>query len=452
MLGLLGAACGLDNPGDPPPDGELYFPNGLVLAESAEADAPPYLLIANSNFDLRYNAGSILALDLERLDGELEGCPYADGEPCVIDSERLVTGQAGIGSFTNGMAMSQDGRRLYINSRTVDSLQLVDVDTRAPAGDILSCPDGRCPGLAELPSGEGRTLQWPADAVAVYSGSLDDWNDPLLAPAPEGSYILTAHRAGILSLFVQLAGDSTPRLIDVNQTAASVVTGLARDPHTGLVYLTLINGAGIVERAGIAWPTTAEGKADIEHAYIFDAGPVVIEGAVRTPSVRALVFDAPPQQAPTQASPQPQGSDVLQNAFLLSSDPSALLKVELGGERAGAPVARIVAMAEVGVTPSRMAVGSVGERRVAAISCFTSRAIYVVDLVTMRVGAVVRNLSGPFDVALDGPRKRLYVGDFRSSVVRIIDLSGLEGGPVELADSAQLIATVGEPRVIQELK
>jgi hypothetical protein len=63
---------------------------------------------------------------------------------------------------------------------------------------------------------------------------------------------------------------------------------------------------------------------------------------------------------------------------------------------------------------------------------------------------VVPNLSGPHALVLDDARERVYVADFRSSVVRVVDLSPLADHASE--EPVRVIASLGRPRVIQELQ
>ena len=50
-----------DTSGVTPPKDTLFFPVGLSMTEEDD-----YLLVANSNFDLRYNGGTLVAIDLAR--------------------------------------------------------------------------------------------------------------------------------------------------------------------------------------------------------------------------------------------------------------------------------------------------------------------------------------------------------------------------------------------------
>src|SRR5262245_22223092 len=84
VVAICASACNLDNPGFTPPRGRITYPIGLALSQDGDA-APRYLYVANSNFDLRYNAGSVHAYDLEALQRAIEDndCrePFEEAEP-----------------------------------------------------------------------------------------------------------------------------------------------------------------------------------------------------------------------------------------------------------------------------------------------------------------------------------------------------------------------------------
>ncbi|WP_437819262.1 hypothetical protein [Sorangium sp. So ce1078] len=63
ILGGLGVAgCFVDSEGLPPPAEAFYFPTGLAASPGGRV-----LYVANSDFDLQYNGGTVQALDLQRL-------------------------------------------------------------------------------------------------------------------------------------------------------------------------------------------------------------------------------------------------------------------------------------------------------------------------------------------------------------------------------------------------
>ena len=70
-LGLLGAlvvlaaeACSLHQAGVTPPDNRIFFPSGGIVDPDGN-----WLFVANSNSDLRYNAGTIVTVDLKGPNG-----------------------------------------------------------------------------------------------------------------------------------------------------------------------------------------------------------------------------------------------------------------------------------------------------------------------------------------------------------------------------------------------
>jgi hypothetical protein len=145
------------------------------------------------------------------------------------------------------------------------------------------------------------------------------------------------------------------------------------------------------------------------------------------------------------------GEALSQNsALIVAQEPSALLLADIDASRNAPGRARVKRTAVVGAGASRLASGMLGGRPTAVVACFDSRALYVIDLETMLTLSVVPNLSGPFEIVLDEERERLYVADFRSSVIRIVDLSRLADSQGET--SAAVIATLGKPRVVQELR
>ncbi len=58
-------ACAEEEPGIPPPSGQLYFPLGLAVADPS--GNRPLVLIGSSNFDQRYNSGFVTVFGLAEL-------------------------------------------------------------------------------------------------------------------------------------------------------------------------------------------------------------------------------------------------------------------------------------------------------------------------------------------------------------------------------------------------
>ena len=73
------------------------------------------------------------------------------------------------------------------------------------------------------------------------------------------------------------------------------------------------------------------------------------------------------------------------------------------------------------------------------------------------IDKAVRAIGGPYDLAVDVPRQRLYVADFRQSVLRVFDLSGTfaclsPSGAESPACAPVPLGVVGRPLAVQELR
>jgi DNA-binding beta-propeller fold protein YncE len=62
LIGFALVACYSIGEGIAPPLGSIYFPTGLTLSRDSN-----FLYVANSDFDLQYNAGTLQSLDLNRI-------------------------------------------------------------------------------------------------------------------------------------------------------------------------------------------------------------------------------------------------------------------------------------------------------------------------------------------------------------------------------------------------
>ncbi len=467
-LALFAAlGCNIDNPGDEPPRGLLYFPNAVTLSKHESGEPARYLFVANSDFDLRYKHGSLQAYSLDKLERKVDDCRgKAD---CTIQTKDVLEDEILISPFSTALSVSDDGKTLFSATRTDANLGSTELDAEADHDDVLTCRGGGCPVYAqsgEDPSSDDAKdarLSWPADPVMMLSGNLSAIADGVDETA--GDYVIVAHRGGTsaggeMSLFVRcpVSNDVCKRgellLVDTLDGLTPQLSSLALDPETRLVHFSVISGAGFkfLGRVGVVVPQNADGSADVQHAFLYDAGLVQLDGVAPFADTRDITF----VPALPAGGAQFQG----ERALVLSRDPSALLLVDVTPQNTPVPDpnatdevpyhARVDRTAVVGIGASRVVTGDVAGKRLAAVSCFDSRELFVIDLQTMLTAGVVPNLSGPFDLALDEARQLVYVADFRSSVIRVIDLAPLSEGRGDQAIG--IVATVGEPRILQELR
>jgi hypothetical protein len=194
-----------------------------------------------------------------------------------------------------------------------------------------------------------------------------------------------------------------------------------------------------LSRVGLS--VEGEGAA-LEASYTYDVGSVVIDGVAPQRNTRAL-----------RMNPSHEGQ------LLVTGDrPASLLFVDVaGGSNSGVGLASQTVPARkvvtVGDGPMRMTLGKIGEREIVAVSCFDAKQLYLIDAARSTIVGVLHNLNGPFDLAIDSVRKRLYLSDFRSSAVLFVDLSNLaeQGAGPEETD-LPIIGMLGIPKVVQELQ
>ena len=367
----------------------------------------------------------------------------------LVPVEGLIRGEVEIGSFSDGMGVASDGRRLYVPVRSDANLTYIDVNEEGQ----LACGGGfgtrhACTGPYRSGSAEQVNptvdLGLPADPVDVYVGNLAaDFAPPGSEndPSFRGDYILMAHRDRAASLFLdQLrpggpAPQKRPRL-------AATLYDLAREQVT----ITYEPGA---KRAWIPSALTTQVirlgvgiDGDPIQSYLFDAGTLFVTGLDQGTSNRDVRFD--PRD----------GRDL---AYVVSRSPEALVVARTnvaGGDL------NMIGQVSTCRDPSRVQVGVVEARGetvlLAFVSCFLARRVQVVDTDKFQAITTLTNISGAFEFVIDGPRLLIYIADFSTSVVRVADLrplvACLEGGssaPEEC--SPRSLGLVGFPQPVSEL-
>lgn len=439
---ILLAGCSLENPGLDPPANRLNFPIAIALSGDLGGDpGPDFLYLANSNFDLRYNAGSVQAIDLGLAAAMFEPYDACDPVDCIVptDSPGVIASEVLVGSYAAGLAVSADGTRLFLPIRSDSNLTYIDV---LDGGRTLSCGgSGRheCAGSfrrGDEASASDRGVELPADPVGIVTGPLA--RDFPMSGLTQGDYVILAHSSGRASLFLDRAAGTAaaPVLVHVVDELPRNIVNIAFDPLTGVAWLASATERRI-GRVGVA----LEQRGDPSRSFLFDAGALglgSIDTGGGTGDVRAVEFDTKGR------------------AFVLSRRPEALLISERREPSGSLDVDAIV---EVGSGPSRLDLATVAGRDLAFVSCFDTRDLYVIDIELREIVGVVRGLSGPFELAVDPARNRVYVADFRASVIRVIALDPLVAclsGATMGADGREcspiVIGSIGVPRPVEELQ
>lgn len=439
---LMTAACSLNNPGAEPPRGKIYFPTAVAIADD-------HLLVASSNFDVRYNAGSLQAYDLAELNSQVDACladPNAIGCDCrqdgacvLANTRELLASEVLIDSFATGIAYSAALGRVYVPTRSNGGLTFAEF----AAGELSCGQDGRCGALniAGIEPGTNN-ITMPSQPTSVATGAAADLGFTADGDPLEGEYVLVGDRDQALSLFLDGPGD-VPKLLNVRPGLPGEISGITTAGRSA--YLSTVNDANpikVVTQVGFGQADAVDVSQDA-FRFSYKQADLGIDLGARS-SVRSIAFVP--------------GSTT--DLVAVTLNPSALVRVDLQSPRVAPAQPSIESIVSLGSGPSKVEVGRIGmdPRAFAFVSCFDSREIMVVDLELNRLVSVIQGVTGPFSLALDTARSRLYVGDFRSSTVRIVDLAPLVSplSPEDLADFAPLaprvIAILGQPLEQQALQ
>lgn len=462
---LLPLSGCLQNEGVDPPHAELGFPVALELVDVTEdaVDAPTHLIVANSNFDLSYNAATLQSYDVAAVEAEIQAncvVPGIDGEECSIVPEEsgqrstvlgnitisarpgLLASEVRIGSYAEGIAVSPSGNRVYVPVRSDADLTWVDLD----ASGRLSC--GGAPGTVhacdamhretDTAMAAQRGIELPNEPLDAHVGSLADFG----LSASSGDYVAVAHRAGGLSFFHVPNGTGQPVLTDLLSFAPSTLVTLTFDTVSRRFWMPTGNNLSI-HRAS---PSIDASTTDVSTAQLLRAASVSISDVdvgSASASIRQVHLDS-------------RGGMNAGRFYAIASRPAALL---VGRVEPTTNAMALDAVLPLGSQPTRAQFVELDGHLIAFVSCYLGREVYAYDLDYVRLQTILRGASGPFEMAIDAARERLFVADFRVSVIRVYDLSPLLEcfAPAMTPSTApsctpKALGMLGIPSTVQELR
>lgn len=424
---LFLVACNLQGRGDTPVKGEINYPTGLQLSSDGDR-----LFVVNSNFDRRYRSGSVQAYDLSKLSAALKSKCLAKspGIECELDGPDVLQSEVLINSLARAVTLSSDGERLLVPTHADGSLSWVETNKGASnslsCGGSRTCSDAYKTGDDETANGQ----RMPYDTIGLASVALRELPGGDGEAPPGLDATVAVHRNGEVSLFVDEAdGDGArPVLQHVVRISTGALTGIAYDPDSGLFNITTkinTSGSKFLLRVGIE-VLTGGGHS------LFVAESVVLYGLRAGQDTWGVTF------------PEAERGG---NPWVLAQRPDALLEISMAPDGLTANIQRIV---ELSAGASRLEVADVTlggtTRHLAVVSCLSQRKVYIVDTDWGDVVSIIPGFSGPTEMAVDGKRGLLFVADFRSSTVRVVDLN-----PLENRESARIVGTLGHPQFLEEL-
>jgi hypothetical protein len=481
--GVTFGGCSLHQDGVRPPDNRIFFPGGATI-EGAGPGLGRWLYVVNSNSDLRYNAGTIVAVDLiaARNDYQAVGADgltawgicsnpdtryvppanVAEAERCCwdildqnilnCDEQKYIRRERSvrIGSFggrpvTQQLHRASGGERLFVPVRGDVAIDMIEVGATAddvtflctgaranpdnpPARFAICDPNWRIT-RRDDPLNTTSTVNIPDDQVLrlpdePYALAVDDGLELLyVGHLRGGSVSLINLGSGI--------GEKAPELLNV---------------YPGLVPPDA-NGSQGVTSLTIREKTGCSGPVYVSSRYSPVVGSFVIAGLDNSscnpgnpngpPGDRSIAIVGTGQimstglsgaetrgiefvSAGQDAAGQPLGAD---RAFILQRTPPALVAIDVATQ---VPFATI----EVCQSPTNLVKQTDAAGRTVAlfVTCFDAGEVYVIDPWTPRVRTVIPIGRGPVATVLPpagaapSEATRAYVVGFGANNVAVVDL------------------------------
>ncbi len=462
FAGLTLAGCQIPNPGIPPVQATLNFPIALALtAPASNPDAQSdFLLVVNANYDARYNQGTILSLDMRQImlrfdeirangrfpqNGHM-GCtnPASWDDPnveCQIAEAVDVMAGSGpnhdgaevwIDSFGAGIVRSPQGDRFYIPTRSTSNLTWVDIDPSGTgaimcdqAPGSLRCGDRRRTTMVETGcTDRDVTLRGDPNALVVMPMSS---LVTLPAGTAERDVLLMLQRNGTAALYL----DSLEGGLARQPIRTHVLTGLPPDAinaeletSTGLAWVSTSSPVStratrLLARVGVFIDTQNE-----HCSQAFAAPPVFLDGLATGFDTRDVAFSADTRYA-----------------YVLSRSPESIITIDQEGTPFIPGNAAITDVDDVGFGPSRLRRITMDGRDFLVTTCFDGRAVWVMSTAPTQVASIVPGFDGAYEMVIDVERRLAIVADFKTSVIRFVDLA-----PAVHGHDAVVLGRVGTPR------
>ncbi|MBI5486313.1 MAG: hypothetical protein HY905_03160 [Deltaproteobacteria bacterium] len=399
---------------DPPAD-RFFFPTGLALAAGGK-----YLLVANSNFDLRYNSGTVDVVDLALVDAQIDGClgrcrGARDEKDFLVADSTVI-----IGSQVTDLAVAPDGSRAYASVRGNASLTWFDLDEdAAPGTRVLSCFDDPSPGARRCDGGH----------EVIRNGDLWLPTEPY-ALLVDRDWVFTGHvDSGDVAVFDVREGRD-PGLVRVLDVFPEGVNGFARQPR-------LDDPETPEDESGTAWYWLVSRYSSRLYPFLMSMesrqageGPAVSTG----PSIGVGSND--PGADCRSLAFSPDGT----RAFVANREPPSVVVLDTTLRDDGSVDGSTLATLDLGSGPSRLVMLPLADGGyVVLVVCFDAEEVFVIDPDLLAVVDVFRAGMGPHAIVPDPARGRAYLANFGDSTVWVLDFT--PGG----ADFARTVLEIGTP-------
>jgi hypothetical protein len=324
--GAVVAGCYINNEGLSPPLDSFYFPTAMVVSPGRSA-----LYVASSDFDIQYNGGTVLSVDLQRLRPQLaslltglrsgagnSACrdvTVAGSDPLGVNEQALlhpgpcspipiggyVNDSAIIDAFASGATFAtvqgDDATarsRLFVTVRGDPSVTYFDVpDDRDPAASLPVCGGGRCLDCGQTvanprcpkshligvdPAQSSRDLRLPPEPVGIAA------NDT-------GDAIVVAQQTQDAASLLLNGANVRPSLEFVLSSLGTGPVGVASLPTPAFVRAARASGGSIACRVDLLRADFDAG-ASPARPFLTRAGSVAIQTNASGRDSRGVAIDS----------------------------------------------------------------------------------------------------------------------------------------------------------------
>ncbi|MBW2261661.1 MAG: hypothetical protein JRG91_06770 [Deltaproteobacteria bacterium] len=400
---VLAASCMPNSAGVSPPSDGIFFPTAASLTPDGD-----HLAVASSNFDLAYSNGTVLLLDLDRVETELvSGCPEEGCEPVeesqfVLEAETVRTG-----SFASFLETAPEGSRMYLTVRGDTSLTYLDMDPSADEGRKLTCFDREDPPRSRKCDSKHRvTSGLSADPYAItikrQSYPHDTGGETVV------DWIFVSHlTSGQVSVFEAevnpLDRDLPPRPVLEDESFPLGVTAVELHPLTsGTFYAATRNSRSL-------------------HTFSFATDPLNFDGSTRIALGRTIPIDVLGDGHDSRDLVFSTDGNM---AFVSNRSPNSLVLVDTSLDANGWPRNRTVGAVELDAGPSLLTVWSPPgwDTEWIYATCYNMDRVYVIDPVLRMAVDVILTGNGPHTLITDTERLLGYLVNFIESTISVVDL------------------------------
>jgi len=404
------AGCFSDRKGVSPQRNEFSFPTAALITPDQK-----YLLVANSNFDLAWESGTVVVIDLEKVESIVSGCPEEGCQPLEETSDFILEDETVlIGSYASFMSLAPGGKRIYITIRGNNSLTTINLNEDGESGRKIYCfkegdTSRRCDSNHVVTYG---TTSLPPDPHALNS-ELDGW-----------VFVSSLSTNGVTVFKVDtendIERDLPPKLLYVDNSFPTGVSWIKKHPKVGLFYATSRTVSDVITFRFV-WD-----NVDYENSPRFYFGyPIKMSVLSSGNDARAIDF-----------------TEDGNFAFVTNRSPNSLVIVDTSIGPNGWPANNVIGVVGLDQGPSMVKVWQPpgDDRTFVYATCYNADRVYVIDPFTRAKLDTIATGDGPHVFVTDSLREMGYLVNFIESTISVIDINP------ESPMFNKVRATLGKPK------